>query len=197
MKEEAPKRESLAAISLKPAATRKISERSPSMSEGDSSASPFGVPKSSKGAANPFQSKFAGAKPMSDIEMEEARAQAAQQAGGVDTPGEMWRTGRFLTSVVCSDLLVLLFLDCVEWKKKIFEKKEAEIRAKEEARLAAIAAEEARWEGIPAWKRKVLEAKEEEQRKKETPQREKERKAKEREEQLKKMPDWKAQLAKH
>lgn len=48
-----------------------------------------------------------------------------------------------------------------EWKSKVLEKKQAKVNAQEERRRAEEAAKEARWIGVPAWKRAIIEKKEE------------------------------------
>ena len=47
-----------------------------------------------------------------------------------------------------------------EWKANIVKKKAAAKAAEEAARQAEIDAKEARWIGVPAWKRAIIEKKE-------------------------------------
>ncbi|EGD72942.1 hypothetical protein PTSG_04674 [Salpingoeca rosetta] len=47
-----------------------------------------------------------------------------------------------------------------EWKAKLLEKKAAKAQQEAEKAAMALAAQEARWEGVPAWKRAIIEKKE-------------------------------------
>ena len=46
-------------------------------------------------------------------------------------------------------------MQLTEWKAKLIAKKQAEAQAEIDRVKAAEAAKEARWIGVPAWKRKV------------------------------------------
>ncbi len=46
------------------------------------------------------------------------------------------------------------------WKQKVNEKKQAKQEAEDKLRQAEEAAKEARWIGVPAWKRTIIEKKE-------------------------------------
>lgn len=59
-----------------------------------------------------------------------------------------------------SPALTLLLQPIAEWKQKVLAKKQAKTEAEIAMQRAEEAAKEARWIGVPAWKRAIIEKKE-------------------------------------